>query len=84
MVIIRLILTVILCFGIYEETGYWTALSFGLVFFTIEAITWHLRKLDKFLKENNLKENNLKENNLKENNLKENNLKDEYGNFTRT
>ncbi len=38
--IIRFILTLALIFGVYTETGHWTALSLFLVFFYIEISTW--------------------------------------------
>ena len=38
-VIIRIILTLALIYGVYTETGIWTAVSLGLIFVAIEALT---------------------------------------------
>jgi len=45
--IIRLILTIVLLYGVYTETGIWTALSLFLVFSAIE--------LQDFVDRNNIK-----------------------------
>jgi len=38
--IIRCVLTTALIFGVYAETGIWTALSLFLIFIYIEVDTW--------------------------------------------
>ena len=42
--VFRCVFAVWLCFGIYVETGPFTAFSFALVFITIEMIMAYIRK----------------------------------------
>ena len=43
-VIIRIILTPLLIYGVYGETGIWTALSLFLIFIAIEAQGYLMRR----------------------------------------
>jgi len=49
--IIRVILTLALCYGAYTETGIWTAIFLFLLFLSIEFATIMIRKMVQF--ENN-------------------------------
>lgn len=42
---VRYFLTLLLVYGVYTETGKWTALSFLLVFVAIEVTSYLVRKL---------------------------------------
>ena len=44
-VAIRFTLTLLLTYGVYTETGKWTAISFLLIFTAIEIICWLLKNV---------------------------------------
>jgi len=43
-VIIRVVLTLLLIYGAYTETGIWTALNFFLIFIAVEIIGRRINK----------------------------------------
>lgn len=47
-IVIRIILTLVLLWFVFKETGPFTALSMGLVFAAIEAITFWMQKVNDF------------------------------------
>lgn len=49
--VIRIILSIALCYGVYTETGFWTTVAMGLAFAYIEAHgAYHSTKDGKFWK----------------------------------
>ena len=53
-IIIRIILTLLLVYGIYTETGIWTALSLFLVFVGMEVQAYLTGKLRSYLSIKNI------------------------------
>ena len=45
-VIIRIILSILLMFGIYKETGVWTTLAVFLLFLSVEGLSYIINPID--------------------------------------